>query len=324
MVDTASPYENTSKRAFRYTDYLAPRFWPTLLGVGVLRLMAFLPMPFMALIGYLIGTISYLVLFPRRKIALKNIELCFPELSHRERQWINYKHYCFLGQTILTAPINWWASKSRFLNMTTITGREHYDQALAEHRNIILLVPHFMAMEACGLALQSERPMIGMYQYMKNPLLNKLAIDRRQRFCDGGFMFERKAPLRSILRPLNQGHPMQYSPDQDAGRKGIFVPFFEPLASTTPALGKFAQVTNAVVIPVASTYKPWGMGFNVDIHEPIKHFPSGDDAMDASASNEAMAALIRQYPAQYLWIHKRFKTRPLDKDGNPETGFYKS
>jgi len=319
MAESDSPNNNQTSYTFRYRDFLALRHWPTLFGIGLLRLMAFLPMPLLSIIGYIIGAVCYCILIPRRKIALKNIALCFPELTDKERKHINFKHYCLLGQAIMTSPINWWASKARFMRLATIKGREHYDAALADKRNIILLAPHFMAMEASGLALQSERPMIGMYQYMKNPLLNKLAIERRQRFCTGGIMFERKDPLRSILRALNKGIPMQYSPDQDAGRKGVFVPFFHPHASTTPALGKFAQVTNAVVIPVSSVYKPWGMGFEIELGEPMQSFPSGDEIADTTAMNRCMEHTIRKHPEQYLWVHKRFKTRP---DG--EADFYKS
>ena len=309
-----------SNHSFRYRHYLTPRYLPTLIGVGILRLLAFMPMPILAGVGYVVGAICYVILVPRRQIALRNIQQCFPQLSLAQQQRINFKHYLLLGQAILSSPINWWASRARFMRMAHVKNRQHYDAALADKRNIILLAPHFMAMEASGLVLQSERPMIGMYQYMKNQLLNDLSINRRQRFCQGGVMFERKDPLRSILRALNKGMPMQYSPDQDAGRKGVFVPFFHPLASTTPALGKFAQATNAVVIPIASVYRRWGMGFDIHLGAPLENFPSGDEIADTTAMNQAMAALIRQHPAQYLWVHKRFKTRP---EGD-ETDFYKA
>ena len=319
MANSDSPENNAPNDAFRYRDFLAPKYWPLLLGIALLRLIALLPMPILSVFGWTIGSVCYLVLFRRRKIALKNIQLCFPELSASQCKLINFKHYCLLGQAIVTGPINWWASKARFMRLANIKGREHYDAALKDNRNIILLAPHFMAMEASGLALQTERPMIGMYQYMKNPLMNKLALERRQRFCTGGIMVERKrSPLRSILRALNKGMPMQYSPDQDAGRKGVFVPFFHQLASTTPALGKFAQACNAVVIPVSSTYRPWGMGFDVELGAPIEQFPSGDELADTTVMNRSMEQLIRKHPEQYLWAHKRFKTR---KDG--ETSFYK-
>ena len=293
-----------------YSDYYGIKFWPAGLGLAILRLLSFLPLPALTLFGYAFGALAYVLFSSRRKIALKNLTACFPEKNTSELKKINFQHFLFIGQAIFTSPINWWISRRRFERLVNISGREAYDKALADERNIILLAPHFMAMEISGLYLQAERPMIGMYQYMKNPLINKIALNQRQRFCQGGVMFERKDSLRSILRELNKGLPMQYSPDQDAMRKGVFVPFFHPLASTTPALGKFAQVTKAVIIPCYSIYKPWGMGYEVILGEPVENAGTGDEINDATVMNQAIEAMVRQQPAQYLWSHKRFKTRP--------------
>lgn len=296
-----------------YSDFYGLKYWPVWFGLAVLRLLSFLPLPLLTLLGYLFGLIAYVCFASRRKIALKNLQACFPEKSISEIKKINFQHFLFIGQAIFTSPINWWINRNRFERLVSISGREVYDQALAEKRNIILLAPHFMAMEVSGLLLQAERPMIGLYQYMKNPLMNKIAINQRQRFCEDGVMFERKDSLRSILRELKKGLPMQYSPDQDAMRKGVFVPFFKPLASTTPALGKFAQATNAIVIPCYSIYKWWGMGYEVILGEALKDYPKGDEIEDTTAMNQAIEAMVRQHPEQYLWSHKRFKTRPDDE-----------
>ena len=293
-----------------YSKFYGIKFWPSWLGLGLLRLLSLLPLPVLTLFGYGFGSLAYLLFASRRKIALQNLLACFPEKNLPELKKINFQHFVFIGQAIFTSPINWWSSRQRFERMVSVTGREAYDQALADGRNIILLAPHFMAMEISGLYLQAERPMIGMYQYVKNPLINQFSLNKRQRFCHGGFMFERKDSLRSILRELNKGLPMQYSPDQDAMRKGVFVPFFQPLASTTPALGKFAQATKAVIIPCYSIYKWWGMGYEVILGEPIENAATGDEINDATTMNQAIEALVRQHPSQYLWSHKRFKTRP--------------
>ena len=293
-----------------YTEFYGPRYWFIWLSLGFLRLLSLLPLTFLTVFGYLFGALAYCLFSSRRVVALKNLRACFPEKGLAELKKINFKHFLFIGQAIFTSPINWWVNRQRFERLVSISGRETYDQALAKNRNIILLAPHFMAMEISGLLLQAEQPMIGMYQYMKNPLLNKIAINQRQRFCEGGVMFERKDSLRGILRELNKGLPMQYSPDQDAMRKGVFVPFFHPLASTTPALGKFVNATNAVVIPCYSIYKPWGFGYEVILDEALDGFLADDDIHNATLMNRAIEAMIRNHPEQYLWSHKRFKTRP--------------
>ena len=306
-------------------QYSAVKYWPTWLGLGVLRLLSFMPLPLLAVTGYILGTVFYLLHFSRRRIAHKNIALCFPEFSPLKQHWINYQHFCFLGQSIMSACMNWWISPARFDRLVTIRGREHYDQALANKQNIILLCPHFIAMEVSGLALQRERPMVGMYQYMKNQLMDTVALRGRQRFSPEGVMFERKQPLRTLLRILYKGYPFSYSPDQDAMRKGVFVPFFHTLASTTPALSKFVQTTNAVVFPCRNRMLPWGRGYEVVLGAPIKGLNTGDEHRDARAMNKAIEAMVAACPEQYLWVHKRYKSRPQTEwvDGkNPD--FYAS
>jgi len=297
-------------------EFWHPKYWPTWLGLGLLRLLSFLPLPLLAIIGYAIGTIAYIAPFSRRHVALKNLQSCFPDKPLNELKRINFTHYCYLGQSVITTTMKWWISPARFDRLVTVVGREHYDRALADNKNIILLTPHFMCIEISGLALQRERPMIGVYQYMKNTLLDKVAKEGRTRFCpNGGLMFERKEPLRKLIRWIRKGQPMSYSPDQDAGRKGVLVPFFNELASTTPALAKFIQTTDAVVIPCRNEILPWGQGYKVHLGEVQQGLNSGDEIADTAAMNRVIAALVQTRPNQYLWVHKRFKTRP---EGEPK------
>ena len=310
-MTSSTPKNNLSGQNFELVKkFSSIKYWPTWLGLGVLRIFSFMPLPLLAIIGYLLGTLFYLLHFSRRRIAHKNISLCFPELSSHQQHWINYQHFCFLGQSIVSACMNWWISPARFDRLVSIKGREHYDQALANKQNIILLCPHFIAMEVSGLALQRERPMVGMYQYMKNELMNTVALRGRQRFSPEGIMFERKQPLRTLLRILHKGYPFSYSPDQDAMRKGVFVPFFHTLASTTPALSKFVQTTNAVVIPCRNRILSWGRGYEVVLDAPIDGLSTGDEHRDAAAMNTAIEAMVKACPEQYLWVHKRYKSRP--------------
>jgi len=296
-------------------QYSHPRYWPTWVGLAIVRLLVFLPLPLLAVVGYVIGTLFYCLFASRRTIAYKNIRACFPEWTDRQCKVTNWKHFCYLGQMALTTCMNWWISAARFDRLVTIHGREHYDKAIADGKNIILLSPHFLAIEASGIALQRERQMVGMYQYMKNPIINILAIQGRSRFTSSSGMFERKAPLRGILRAIMKGHPFSYYPDQDAMRKGVFVPFFHTLASTTPALSKFVAVTKAVVIPARNVMRPWGMGYDVYLGEPVEGLNTGDEIVDTTVMNKSIEMMVRETPEQYLWVHKRYKTRP---EGEPK------
>ena len=299
-----------------YSQFLTPKYWPTWVGLAMLRLFSFLPLQVLAGLGYILGTLFYLFVPSRRNIAYRNVAACFAELTPHECRRVNRRHFQNAGQLLFTSSMNWWISKSRFNRMVEVLGREHYDTALRQGRRIILLAPHFVSLEVAGLALNQERPMITMYQYSKNTLMDEVSLRGRSRY--GGVLVERKAPMRRLLKLMREGYPFYYLPDQDAGRKGIFVPFFNELASTIPMLGKFAQITDAVVIPCNNIIKPWGRGYQVVLGAPLKNFPSGDDYIDTAKMNQVVAAMITKNPEQYFWAHKRFKTRPK---GEPK--FYK-
>lgn len=261
--------------------------------------------------GKFIGLLFYYLGGSRRRIAYKNIHVCFPEKTAAEVRKINRTHFALIGQSVFATPMHWWISQRRFNKLVSIQGREHYDAALKSGRNIIILAPHFISLDVAGLRLAQERPLLTMYQYAKNGLVDEIVKRGRLRF--GGELVERKAPMRNLIRAIRKGAPFYYLPDQDAGRKGLFVPFFHTLASTYSMLGKFAEMTDALVIPCGTRIKPWGTGYEVTLGAPLDNFPSGDERFDTARMNEEVANLIRPHPEQYFWVHKRFKTRPPEE-----------
>lgn len=293
---------------FPYQRFLAPKYWPTWLGLALVRLITFLPLRVLAELGHGLGMLAYYLGASRRNIALKNIKSCFPEFSDEEANLVNKEHFSYVGQSVFTVPANMWVSEARFKSRIEIEGREHYDQAISEGKNIILLAPHFIGLDAGGFALGLEREAMTMYQYAKNTLMDEVIKRGRSRF--GTKLIERKAPLRQVITAIRKGLPFYYLPDQDAGRKGIFVPFFHTPASTTPALGKFTKLSNAVVIPVKTRVKPQGAGYKITLGEPLQNFPTGNDVNDTTIMNLAIEKMVRSMPEQYLWVHKRYKTRP--------------
>ena len=297
---------NMKKRP--YSQFVGPRYWPTWLGLGILRALSFLPLPLIALLGSGVGFLFYILGRSRRRIAFKNVKSCFPELSDSDCHRISRAHFLYAGQVVFSSSMNWWVSKTRFNRWVTVTNREFYDQALESGQNIILLTPHFLALEVSGIYLSQERAMATMYQYSKNTLIDEVVKRGRLRF--GGELVERKEPLRKLLKLIRKGHPFIYLPDQDAGRKGVFVPFFHEQASTIPMLGKFVSMTNATVIPCYTRIKPWGRGYEVVFKAPMENFPVGDDIADTTHMNNIIEQMVRENPEQYFWAHKRFKTRP--------------
>lgn len=305
---TLGPHHLQGMKKRPYTQFLSPRYWPTWLGFLLLRILVFLPLPVLALLGQGIGLMFYYLGSARRKIAERNITACFPEKSLKECQRINRAHFKYAGQMVLTLPLNWWSSDKRFNGWISQRNREIYDKALQGDKNIILLAPHFVALEVAGVYLSQERPMASMYQYSKNTLVDEVVRQGRLRF--GGELVERKGPLRKLLRLINSGYPFIYLPDQDAGRKGVFVPFFHELASTIPMLANFARFTDSVVIPIRTEIKPWGRGYEIVFNEPMENFPVGDQILDTTSMNQVIEKMVRENPEQYFWAHKRFKTRP--------------
>jgi KDO2-lipid IV(A) lauroyltransferase len=290
------------------TQFMGPRYWPTWLGLGIMRALSFLPLPIIAALGKALGLTVYALAASRRRISFRNISVCFPELTAQEVRRINRAHFGLLGHSVFSTPRHWWVSERRFVNSVTVVGKEHYDDALATGRNIIILAPHFVALDVAGYILARERPILTMYQYAKNRLIDEVVKRGRTRY--GGELVERKEPMRNLIRAIRKGHPFYYLPDQDAGRKGVFVPFFHEQASTYPMLGKFTQMTNALVVPCRTRIKPWGRGYEVCLGKPLDNYPLGDELSDTARMNEEVAELIRPYPEQYFWVHKRFKTRP--------------
>ncbi len=272
------------------------------------------------MVGQFVGLLFYVLGVSRRQIAFKNISVCFPELSVAERKRINRKHFLYVGQSVFASPMHFWISRARFNRRVTIKGREHYDAALASGRNIIVLAPHFSALDVAGYLLAQERPMLSMYQYAKNGLIDEVVKRGRCRY--GGQLVERKEPMRNLIRAIRKGQPFYYLPDQDAGRKGVFVPFFHEQAATYSVLGKFAKMTDALVIPCRTIAKPWGLGYEVSLGEPLEDFPLDDELRDTQRMNREIESLIRAHPEQYFWVHKRFKTRPPDEMYNG-VKFYK-
>lgn len=289
-------------------DYLHPRYWPSWLGFGLLRLLSLLPLPIIAMIGNRLGTAVFHLMKSRRRIALRNISVCFPDQSEQQHRATAKRCFQLIAITTLSMGINWWASPARLQRLVSYEGKSHYEEAIAQGHNIILLAPHAIALEMGALLLSRERSMITMYQHTRKELLNNIVKDRRGRF--GGILVERREPLRGLLKLIRAGNPFYYLPDQDAGDKGVFVPFFGTDTSTYPMLSKFAKLGNAVVLPIYTHILPNGAGWRVVIDKPLEQYPSGDELADTRRMNEEIETMIRTAPEQYFWVHKRFKTRP--------------
>lgn len=294
--------------------FFLPQYWLTWFGLGLLRLISSLPWPMVAKISDGLGAILYKLAGSRREIARKNIRSCFPELEESEVSVTLLRSFQLSLQAALFTGVGWWASESRYKKLIECDASS-IDELIKQGKNVIVLTPHFMGLETAGIYLSIDRQFMTMYQYTKNALVHYFVRQKRSRF--GGGLVERKEPLRKMLKLLKSGVPLYYLPDQDAGKKGMFVPFFGIQASTFDMLGKLVKLTDAVVVPCSVEIKEKGQGMCIRFHEPLVEFPTKDDYHDVALMNQKIEELVAQMPEQYLWMHKRFKTRP-----EGETPFY--
>ncbi len=305
----AGLHKNSHFSVAKTTHWLHPRHWPTWLGLGFLRVSALMPLPLGWLLGSAFGQVLYYLHGPRRRVVLRNLAACFPELTAPARRRLARRHLRALGAASLTLGIGWWASDARLRRLTRYRDREVLERALAAKRPVILLAPHFIGLEMGGMRLSQDHAVVSMYKRAKNPLFDRYMRRGRERY--GVVMVERSAELRPMIRLLRAGRPFYYLPDQDPGRRGsVFAPFFAIPTATVTALARMAQLAEAVVIPCFTKQLPYGRGYEIIFKSPLENFPSGDVLLDATRMNQAIEAGVREMPEQYFWVHRRFKTRP--------------
>ncbi len=277
----------------------------TQLGVLVLWLAHFLPLPWIGAIGAALGSVIYL--FGRGRVTRINLALCFPEMSEKERHELGRKHFRMLGRNAVELGIMVWGSEEELLRLIHVEGLEHLKAA--EGRPIIALAPHFIGLNMGGIRVAYEYPgTASIYSRQKNPVLDEIFLKARTRFGNP-HLVSRQEGLRSVIRVVKSGKPFYFLPDMDFGRRdAIFSPFFGVPAATITTLPRLAKLTDAAVIPVIT--QQVGDGYVVRFYPEWNDFPTGDVEADVRRMNAFIEDRVREMPEQYFWAHKRFKTRP--------------
>jgi len=291
---------------------LNPRFWPAWLGFGLLRVVSLLPYSVLLRLGRGLGWLGRHLARQRAGIARRNIELCFPELTDEERQRLLEAHFASLGIGLLEFAIAWWGSDRYLTGLAEISGLEHLQAATEQGKGVLLLSAHFTCLELGGRFLTRHVPLDAMYRKTDSPVVEYLTASRRAHFS--GEIIPRDA-LKKLLRRLRDGHTVWYAPDQNTQRKkAVFVKFFGHMASTTPATHKLARATGARVVPFKAVRKADGSGYRLSLEPALEEFPSEDAEADTQRVNDIIERWVREDPEQYLWIHRRFRTRPDHND----------
>ncbi len=262
--------------------------------------------------GAALGWLAARLMKSRTHIVRTNLALCFPEHNAAEREAMLHRHFRLLAQSVVDRGLFWFGEPDRILDTISISGLNHLGDLLAAKRNIILLAPHFIALDgaATRLTLYLKRSAT-LYTPQSDPDVDRLVREGRGRFNEV-VLVSRRDGVRGLIRQLRQGVPVYYLPDMDFGIEGgAFIPFFGVPAATLLTTAQIARSWNAAVVPIVSRLDPETGRYQVDVLSPLDNFPGEDSLEDATARlNRLIEDWARTDPAQYYWVHRRFKTRP--------------
>ncbi len=288
--------------------FLHPRYWYAWPVLALVLITSWLPSRVLWILGIALGSLFSWFRSPARRVAERNIELCFPEMGPRERRAFLKRHFRLSGFAVLSLGVAWWAPKWRIKRFIKLRDMHYLDDIRSNGKNAILLVPHFLGLDVGAMRLSMDGNYVSMYRRSRNDFLEYL-FQRRSRF--GAPVVERASSLKTLIRIIRQGVPFYYLPDQDLGeRASVFVPFFGIPAATVTALSRIAASTSATVVPCIMRILPAGQGYEARFYPPFENFPSEDPIADARRMNQEIETWIREMPEQYLWSYRRFKTRP--------------
>lgn len=288
---------------------LLPRYWPTWLALALMRMLAWLPIPFLLALGEGLGRFAGRFAGSRRQVVRVNLRACFPAMSEDERERLATAHFAALGRGLFETALAWFASDARLRPRFEVAGREHLDAVLASGQGMLLLTGHFSTLEigariVCSVA---GLPFHAMYRPYDNPVMDFFMHRWRQQ--RSGLPALPRDDLRRLVKALRSGRAIWYAPDQTLdSTQAVFAPFFGVPTQSLTATSRLAQMGRARVLP----YMPerTGRGWRVRFYPALPDFPGQDDLQDATRVNQAIECGVRAALPEYFWVHRRFKRRP--------------
>lgn len=277
------------------------------IGVAFMRVLAYLPLPVLRAMGWVIGRLLFVLAAPRRKVALRNLALCFPDASEAQRRQWAQESFVGFCQTWLDRSWLWFAPREVVLRRVKLQGALH---ELEGDTPTIIFAPHFYGMDAGGsaLTLHTDRAFTSIFMATQNPAVDAWVREGRQRFGNVR-MINRGDGVKPILTNLRKGGLLYLLPDMDLGpNDSLFVPFYGVQAATVPSLPRFARLGRAKVVGMVTRITP--QGYVAELSEAWNNYPTDDVEADTALMNARLQAQIDVSPGQYYWVHKRFKTRP--------------
>lgn len=291
-----------------FSQFKHPRYWPTWLLVGFLWLLAHLPASLQRATGKALGKLMYRLAARRRRIALTNIQLCYPELSPEQQLSLVKKTFSAHGIGIIETAIAWFRDKEDYRKHIDVEGLERVQAAQAQGKPVILLGTHFTTLDLSGFLVSLLLEINVTYRPHNNPLIDAVMTKSRNRLYEDCFT---RKDLRGFLRCLKKNRILWIAIDQDLGKtNSVFAPFFNVQAATITSASRLAKLSNATVIPFYCFRHPETQRYQLRFCPVLDTIPSGDDVADATTINQWVENSISSAPEQYMWLHRRFKTRP--------------
>jgi KDO2-lipid IV(A) lauroyltransferase len=276
-------------------------------GIGLMRVLGRLPLAWLRVLGLLLGSVLFVVIIPRRRVATTNLRLCFPALSKRQIRSLVLRTFVHFAQAWLDRGWLWHGAPEQVRARLTLTGTVDELQGGAP---VVIFAPHFVGLDAGWTALtqQLSRRFTTIYTNQADKVIDAWILAGRQRFGKVR-LFGRVQGVKAIIAALRAGEPLYLLPDMNYGpQESVFVPFYGVSAATVPSLSRFARLARAKVVPVITRMTP--QGYEVQVMPAWVDFPSDDAVADTALMNQRLQSFIDTMPDQYFWVHKRFKDRP--------------
>jgi lipid A biosynthesis lauroyl/palmitoleoyl acyltransferase len=288
---------------------LHPQYWLTWLILGFIFFISLMPQALRHYLGEIIGKLIYAKNKKRRNIVLTNLKIAFPELDNQARQKLARQHLYWYGCALIDYGLLLFSSPQRLKKLVQIEGREYIDQAIKNNQSVMILLAHSVMLEFAPIALSFHYDCYGSYKSAKNPVMDWLIAKSRCRYVK--FIVSRDQGLRKLIRELVPKQLLVFLPDEDLGKdNAVFAPFFAKDKATLTTPARIAKLGKAVSLPCFSYYDEKSSKYKIVIAPAIEGYPSNNTDINALKLNQQLEKLIKQNPAQYMWLMRLYQTRP--------------
>ncbi|MDA8854842.1 lipid A biosynthesis acyltransferase [Candidatus Pseudothioglobus singularis] len=295
-------------------EFIHPKFLLTWILILFMRIGVFIPFKSQVIAGKAIGRMMHPFMHKLRSTAYSNISHCFPEKKQPQVERLVKRHFEAIGVSFFETANAYYGTDNKIKKLLTIKNEHFFKDALKEEGGIILLCSHFMPLMLGSRALLIKHTIANIYRPQNNTLFDSTMV---KGYKKNGAVMIKSTDTRSIIKAINNSLPIWYAPDQDLGKNNsVFAPFFGIQTATASATARLAKNNNTRVIPYS--FIRTSNGYLMSFEKPISNYPTNDPIHDATVINQILEKQINHSPEQYLWIHRRFKTRP-----NDEKNFYK-